>query len=208
MILTKYGSAGDIQYRCAIRGSNDALTLMIGDGGANWDRLATTMVLPFINRWYHLSFIWNNSTKLALIRAWDDTAGSLIGTESVTLTYAMGSSTSPINFGRSNLASEAFDGNTDEDVFFNSVRSTDDVDAIRAGTFGEQPPTYKISGYLQDPSAKIIVLGESDWEVETTQDVTLGNYEIVDLVSGTKTVAAVSPEGEVVGFGGVDPVEV
>jgi len=66
---------------------------------------------------------------------------------------------------------------------------------------------YKISGYLQDPSAKILILKESDWEVETTQDVTLGNYEIVDLVSGTKSVVAASSEGEIVAFGAVVSIE-
>lgn len=64
----------------------------------------------------------------------------------------------------------------------------------------------KISGYLQDASAKILVIREDTWAVEATQDVTIGHYEITGLVSGKKSIVAVSPDGEVTGFGNVDAV--
>ena len=66
---------------------------------------------------------------------------------------------------------------------------------------------YKISGYMQDPTGKIIVIKESDWSVETTQDVTIGDYEILGLVAGKKLITAISDEGEVIGFGDVDSIE-
>lgn len=64
----------------------------------------------------------------------------------------------------------------------------------------------KISGYLQDASAKVLVIREDTWAVEATQDVTLGSYEFTGLASGKKSIVAVSSEGEVTGFGNVDAV--
>jgi len=64
---------------------------------------------------------------------------------------------------------------------------------------------YKISGTLNN-SAKVIVIKESDWSVETTADKTAGAYEVNALVSGTKTVVAVDSEGEVEGYGNLTPV--
>ena len=64
----------------------------------------------------------------------------------------------------------------------------------------------QISGYLQEASAKVLVIREDTWAVETSQDVTLGSYEITGLVAGKKAIVAVSAEGEVSGFGNVDTV--
>lgn len=62
---------------------------------------------------------------------------------------------------------------------------------------------YKISGTLND-SARILVLKESDWSVESNSLESVGDYEIESLVSGTKTVVAINSAGEIVGYGNVE----
>ena len=63
---------------------------------------------------------------------------------------------------------------------------------------------YKISGTLNE-SARILVLKESDWSIESNVEKSAGSYEIKSLVSGTKTVVAIDDSGEVVGYGSVTP---
>jgi len=66
--------------------------------------------------------------------------------------------------------------------------------------------SYKISGTLNE-SARILVLKESDWSIESNIERSAGDYEIENLVSGTKTVVAIDNSGEIVGYGGVSPKE-
>jgi len=63
---------------------------------------------------------------------------------------------------------------------------------------------YKISGTLNE-SARILVLKESDWSIESNVEKSAGDYEVDNLVSGTKTVVAIDGAGEVVGYGSVSP---
>ena len=63
---------------------------------------------------------------------------------------------------------------------------------------------YKISGTLNE-SARILVLKESDWSIEANVEKSVGDYEIENLVDGTKTVVAIDNSGEVVGYGSVEP---
>jgi len=63
---------------------------------------------------------------------------------------------------------------------------------------------YKISGTLNE-SARILVLKESDWSIESNVERSAGDYEIENLVSGTKTIVAIDGNGEVVGYGMVSP---
>jgi hypothetical protein len=64
---------------------------------------------------------------------------------------------------------------------------------------------YKISGTLEN-DARIIVLKESDWSIESNTTKSAGAYEVNDLVSGLKTVVAVKSDGEPVGYGNVSPI--
>jgi len=187
-----------------LRITTGLISLHINDGSTTYS--SSDLYQLVINRWYHIAWTFNNTTKGWVLRIWDDTAGSIVLNTSGNSTVNINTNSTGL-FGVGYYSSWVITGLIDELAVAPSVHDSTDIDAIRSGTF-EYMPNYKISGYLQDPSAKLIVLSESDWEVEKTQDVTLGNYEIVDLVSGTKTIAAVSPDGEVVGFGGVDPIEV
>jgi hypothetical protein len=63
--------------------------------------------------------------------------------------------------------------------------------------------SYIISGNTSVDS-RIIVLNESDWAIDTNEEVTSGSYS-VSTSSGTKTVIARSSDGECVGYGNVTP---
>jgi len=65
---------------------------------------------------------------------------------------------------------------------------------------------YKISG-SKSHTARIIVLKESDWSVESNTIVSgSGDYEIENLVSGTKSVFGRRSDGWVEGYGSIDAV--
>ena len=61
---------------------------------------------------------------------------------------------------------------------------------------------YKISGTISE-EARIIVLDESDWSIESNTVISGGgNYEI-DVVSGTKTLVSRIVGGQTIGYGSV-----
>jgi len=65
---------------------------------------------------------------------------------------------------------------------------------------------YKISG-SKSHAARVIVLKESDWSIESNTVVSgSGDYEIENLVSGTKTVIARNSDGWVKGYGNVEAI--
>jgi len=61
---------------------------------------------------------------------------------------------------------------------------------------------YKISGSISE-DAKIIIVNQSDWSVETTSDESVGEYEISTLIGGTKAVIARKSDGCSLGYGNV-----
>lgn len=61
---------------------------------------------------------------------------------------------------------------------------------------------YKISGTL-NKNARIIVLKESDWSIESNSEETYGDYSIESLVTGDKTVIGITSVGDVRVFGAV-----
>jgi len=55
-------------------------------------------------------------------------------------------------------------------------------------------------------SARILVLKESDWSIESNVERSAGDYEVENLVSGTKTIVAIGDSSEIVGYGDVSPI--
>lgn len=65
---------------------------------------------------------------------------------------------------------------------------------------------YKVQGDTND-GAKVIVIDETTWEVEGTNDGVPSTYEVPCLqVSGTKLVFARRNDGEFIGYGNVSPI--
>ena len=64
---------------------------------------------------------------------------------------------------------------------------------------------YKISG-TKSETARIIILKESDWSIESNTVVSgSGAYSVEELESGVKTVITESTSGEMLGYGDVSP---
>ena len=64
---------------------------------------------------------------------------------------------------------------------------------------------YKISG-TKSETARIIIIKESDWSIESNTVVSgSGSYEVTDLETGNKTVVARTNAGKMVGYGIVSP---
>jgi len=66
---------------------------------------------------------------------------------------------------------------------------------------------YKISGTLSD-TARIIIIKESDWSIESNTTESVGAYEVGSLVTGAKWVIARKSDGELLAFGNVTPEEI
>lgn len=62
-----------------------------------------------------------------------------------------------------------------------------------------------ISGNLSD-DARLIIVKESDWTVESNTTESAGDFEVTDLLAGAKTVISIASSGEAVGYGGVTAV--
>ncbi|RKZ10849.1 hypothetical protein DRQ25_01705 [Candidatus Fermentibacteria bacterium] len=68
--------------------------------------------------------------------------------------------------------------------------------------------TYKISG-TKSETTRVFVLDESDWSIEYNSVISgSGDYAITTLSSGIKTVFGRTSEGEVIGYGRVDAMEI
>jgi len=63
---------------------------------------------------------------------------------------------------------------------------------------------YKLSGTLNE-SARILVLNEDDWSVESNVERGSTNYSVGVVSSGTKTVIAVNNLGKIIGYSKVVP---
>ena len=63
----------------------------------------------------------------------------------------------------------------------------------------------KISGNLSN-DARIIVVNESNWLLESYSTHSTGNFDILNLAAGQKTVIGRTTNGECAGYGDVTPV--
>jgi hypothetical protein len=63
----------------------------------------------------------------------------------------------------------------------------------------------KISGDISS-NARLIIVKESDWTVESNTTETGGAFEVTGLASGVKTVISRAASGECAGFGNVNTV--
>jgi hypothetical protein len=61
-----------------------------------------------------------------------------------------------------------------------------------------------ISGNLSD-NARLIIVNESDWSVESNTEESSGSFEITGLSAGDKTIISRATTGECLGFGNVTP---
>jgi len=84
--------------------------------------------------WFHVGVTYDSSDNGYRIRIWDDDGGALLGAdETGTFSNACTDSSVALLIGKGSFE---LDGNLDEVVFFKDVLSADEIDQIRAGTYG------------------------------------------------------------------------
>jgi hypothetical protein len=94
------------------------------------DRLYLSSVVP-VGVWFHVGLSLDFSTKTATIRLYYDDGGVVTETVTDTFTYPRVER----NGSRYFNVGDFFNGNIDEFVVFNDLKTTDDFDAIRSGTY-------------------------------------------------------------------------
>ena len=105
--------------------------------GAGWQEYVHATKIA-ANIWYHLGVTYDDSDKSYRIRIWDDNAGAILGVDKTgTGTKNMVITADPFMIGSAmTWAAHSFDGLIDEVVVFNDILTTDQIDAIRSGTYG------------------------------------------------------------------------
>jgi len=82
--------------------------------------------------WYHVGITYDDVTQWYRIRIWDDTAKAILGTDYVgSMLMSMAFTDAPVVIG------DSTDALLDEMVVFKDVLTVDEIDKIRAGTYGK-----------------------------------------------------------------------
>jgi hypothetical protein len=107
------------------------------NSGTSWD-LKTFGTQVATGKWYHIAVTFKNSDKSYRMRIWDDDAGALLGADLTgTATNNINVEDAYLRIGHSWFSgAHANDGLIDEIVVFDDILSTDEIDQIRAGTYG------------------------------------------------------------------------
>ena len=108
------------------------------EGGASFETMSLHSGELETAVWYHVGFTYDDSDKSYRVRCWDSNDVQLLAAD------VTGNTTNNINveagadwcLGRMNSTPNSFTGNMDEVVVFDRILTADEIDEIRAGTFG------------------------------------------------------------------------
>jgi hypothetical protein len=132
------GSSNKYSFQVHTGWSNEKMTLGIGYNNGSSLELITFGTACSTGIWYHMGVTYQDSDKSYKMRIYDDNAGALLGGSELT-----GNTTNNINIedgivtvGKYSNGSYYLDGLIDEMVIFNDILSSDEIDQIRAGTYG------------------------------------------------------------------------
>jgi hypothetical protein len=138
-VVTKYQvSSGKRTWALVIRPTTPYPRLIIGYNGGNSATTLNFDTALSTGIWYHIAGVYDASDNGMKIRVWDDNAGALLDdNKEGTAGGDMFPSDAPLEIGRYTIdSSYCLDGKPDEAVIFNKVLTDDEIDAIRAGTYG------------------------------------------------------------------------
>jgi hypothetical protein len=136
--VCKSNVASDIMSYAIVLQNDGKINLFIGyNGGADFDYLPFDTALS-TGIWYHVAVTYDSSDNGMKIRIWDDNAGSLLDSNKTdTAAGDMSPDSAPLEIGRwDGSDTRTFDGKIDEVVIFKDVLTDDEIDEIRAGTYG------------------------------------------------------------------------
>jgi hypothetical protein len=153
--VCKSNVASDIMSYAIVLQNDGKINLFIGyNGGADFDYLPFDTALS-TGIWYHVAVTYDSSDNGMKIRIWDDNAGSLLDSNKTdTAAGDMSPDSAPLEIGRwDGSDARTFDGKIDEVVIFKDVLTDDEIDEIRAGTYGgcnenisNSPSTWSVNG--------------------------------------------------------------
>jgi len=144
--LTQKGASGSYCWNFYLNTSNQ-VRLAISSNGTSWTNVLIHDSVLDTGRWYHITVTYDNSDYSARIRIWDDTAHVIVGTDKTGTMGDLFISAGTLFLGYPS-ASSTLDGNMDEIVVLNDVLTVDEIDQIRAGTYGGAPPPVTNRLYL------------------------------------------------------------
>ncbi len=122
-------------FSIASDGSNKLIFLKGYNSGASYE-IVTFGTAFEVDKWYQIGVTYDSSTKGYCLRVWDDTANDFLDSDLTgNFTNATDLVDVPLHLGRRHSNYGWLDGYLDELVIFNRVISTDEIDAIRNGTF-------------------------------------------------------------------------
>jgi len=93
-----------------------------------------------VNHWYHVAFTYRDADRSYHVRVWDATAGALLFDVVDTAAYQIAVGDAPLALGTLPLKGRHFDGLLDEVVVFRDVLTSDEIDQIRLGSYGQGKP--------------------------------------------------------------------
>jgi len=90
-------------------------------------------------RWYHITATFNDATHTGTIRIWDETAGAILGTDAQKTDFGpmVINNASLLIGGWQNSWWSTLPGSLDEVVVFNDVLTSQEMNKVRAGTYGK-----------------------------------------------------------------------
>jgi len=186
-------------------------------GSASWGQYSHASALT-LEQWYHIGITYDYSDDSYRIRIWDDTAGSILGSDK-TGTAATTEVTNNTFYVGMAEGTRELDGNLDEVVVFNDVLSTDEIDQIRAGTYGAAGPampainqpiavTESISVALQALAGlSISVLENLAVSEYRAMSMPLGSISIFDGIGTGETIGENMPLAAITGVENITVIE-
>jgi hypothetical protein len=173
-----------------------------------WEEAAEARYSPYVapttllatGQWYHIGASLNGNDATYKIRVYDlsnDETTEISGTIPASTWVAV--TAAPLRIGGYN-SNTGIDGLLDEIVVFSRVLSSDEIDAIRGGTFGGSPPEkattpspeHEATGVAVDASLSWTDGGDAD-----TFDVYFGtDAEDLALVSAAQAGTSYAPAGD------------
>lgn len=131
-------------------------------------------------RWYHVGVTFEDgalNTSSLRIRIWDDTTGDFLAGDFTTAgAVTINVEDSVLCIGdREGDADRLYDGHVDELVVFNDILTTDEIDKIRAGTFGVGTNMQiNIGDDWKEVTAMQINIGD-EWKVVAGAQINIGD---------------------------------
>ena len=121
-------------------GANSTVRFAKGwDNGDNSEALASTTTMVS-GQWYHVGITYDDTDHGAVMRLWDDTAGTVSETTATHVhAWEPDASDEALRIGNRQISFAQryeFDGLMDEVVFFNDELTSAEIDQIRLGTYG------------------------------------------------------------------------